>query len=49
MTNDKKYDRFTWQGGEGRISVGGKTGKYVNGKFVPEKKSSTNNTNKKKK
>ena len=30
-------DKFTWHKGDTIMTVGGKRGKYVNGKFVPEK------------
>jgi len=35
----KKNDRFTYHKGDTVMYVNGKQGKFVNGKFVPTKKS----------
>ena len=43
-----KKDKFSWSAGDTTMTVNGKQGKFVNGKFVPaEGKKPTNSTKKK--
>ena len=35
MENEK--DRFTWHKGDATMYIDGKPGRFVNGKFVPDK------------